>query len=125
MSSIEVTTIKNASGGDSIAQSVLFNGTAKAWFKLDGTGTISEFDSFGVSSFTDDGTGQYDGNLSSSMADTNGAIVASSHIRATAYVSSPYTEYQSVSVIATTNGYRTAVSADVDPLNLVATGDLA
>ena len=58
MSSIEVTTIKNASGGDSVAQSALFNGTAKALGNIAENGTLT--DDYNISSVTDTGTGNRD-----------------------------------------------------------------
>ena len=72
MSSINVSSIKNANGGQEVSQEVsqdvLFNGTAKSWSSLDGTGTISAQDDFGIGSYTDYGPGDYGYNLSAAMA---------------------------------------------------------
>ena len=43
-------------------------GLAKAWLTFDGGGTISTYDSFGISSIADVNTGKYRYNLSSAMS---------------------------------------------------------
>jgi hypothetical protein len=53
-------------------------GIAKAWVNFDGTGTVAIRGAFNVSSITDNGTGQYTINLTTSMPNTNYAVVASS-----------------------------------------------
>ena len=55
-SELRVNTLKDASGNNSVATSVVFNGTAKTWARLSSTG-ITE--SFNVSGFTDNGAGDY------------------------------------------------------------------
>lgn len=58
----DVVSFKNASGTE--------NGTlCRAWVRFDGTGTVTISASFNVSSITDDGTGQYRVNFSSSFSD--------------------------------------------------------
>ena len=59
-------------GGSATMQ--LQQGVAKAWWNLNGTGTIAERDSFNVSSHDDAGTGLYDANYTSAMADGNYAF---------------------------------------------------
>jgi len=54
----------------------LQQGLAKAWFKLDGTGTIGGLDSFNIASFTDNGTGDYSGTFTSAMGNANYSAVA-------------------------------------------------
>ncbi len=44
---------------------------AKAWSKLNGTGTISLYDSFNISSVADNGTGDYTHTMTSAMANAN------------------------------------------------------
>jgi hypothetical protein len=46
-------------------------GIAKAWVNFNGTGTIAARDSENVSSLTDNGTGVYTTNVTSSFNDTN------------------------------------------------------
>ena len=48
---------------------------AKAWVNFNGTGTVAINGSYNVSSITDDGTGDYDINFSTALADTNYTVV--------------------------------------------------
>ena len=48
--------------------------TAKAWVNFDGTGTVAIRNNFNVSSITDNGTGDYTINFSTSMSDSNYAF---------------------------------------------------
>jgi hypothetical protein len=52
----------------------LQQGVAKAWMNLNGTGTIATRDTLNISSVTDNGTGDYTPNLSSSMSNANYSI---------------------------------------------------
>ena len=67
-SELRVNTLKDASGNNSVATSVVFNGTAKAWINLDGTGTISTNDSYNTGSITDNGTGDYSITITNDMS---------------------------------------------------------
>ena len=58
-SELRVNTLKDASGNNSVATSVVFNGSAKAWVNFNGTGTVAIRDSYNVSSLTDNDTGLY------------------------------------------------------------------
>ena len=78
-SELRVNTLKDASGNNSIATSFVANGSAKAWANLNGTGTIALRDNFNVSSFTDNGTGQYTCNLTSATSDANYAVATSGY----------------------------------------------
>ncbi len=59
----KVTTIQDASGGNSSTPEQLEQGRAKAWVHFDGTtntgGNCDIYDSYNVSSVTDNGTGDY------------------------------------------------------------------
>ena len=70
-SELRVNTLKDASGNNSIATSFVAGGSAKAWTNFNGTGTIDHRDSFNCGSLTDQGTGQYDINFTSNMANAN------------------------------------------------------
>ena len=63
-------------GGGISGGSNAVEGLAKAWINFNGTGTIAERDSFGVTSLTDKTTGQYDVNFSSGFTDANYSGVA-------------------------------------------------
>ena len=58
--------IEHSTAGSLDTQYVV-NGSAKAWVNFDGTGTIAARNSLNVSSLTDNGTGDYDVNVSSSF----------------------------------------------------------
>ena len=77
MSTLRLTTISNQTGSASVPSDTVINGSAKAWVNFNGTGTVAIRASFNVSSITDRGTGAYTVNLSTAMADTNGALVGS------------------------------------------------
>ena len=70
-SELRVNTLKDASGNNSIATSVVFNGSAKAWINFNGTGTIATRDSYNVGSITDNTTGTYTVNYTSSFSDAD------------------------------------------------------
>ena len=70
-SELRVNTLKDANGNNSIATSVVFNGTAKAWIKFDMSSSFTNEDSFNVSSLDDDGTGDFGLNFSNNMANVN------------------------------------------------------
>ena len=61
----------NTSTEKSIDTSYIFNGVAKAWINLDGTGTIGTNDSFNTGSTTDNGTGDYSITITNAMANAN------------------------------------------------------
>lgn len=67
MSTLTVTSVQNIAG-DGAAQ--LYEGTAKAWASIVGTGTAAVSESLNVTSLTDNGTGDYDLNLTSAMSGT-------------------------------------------------------
>ena len=55
----------------SIDTSYIFNGVAKSWIDLDGSGTISTRDSFNIGSTTDNGTGSYSPTFTNNMGSAN------------------------------------------------------
>ena len=76
MSTLKVNTIQNTSGGSSSTPEQIEQGRAKAWVHFKGTGTVSIYDDFNVSSITDNGTGHYRVNLSITMANIDYAAFA-------------------------------------------------
>ena len=72
---------------------------AKAWVNLNGTGTIAIRDSYGVSSITDDGTGQYVVTLST--ATTTSACPVSSGLKGSGNINSSSGYHSRASMIAT------------------------
>ena len=69
MSLIKANNITNTTGGIPTVKSQQLIPTA--WVNFNGTGTIAIRDSEGVSSLTDNGTGQYTVTFTSAMANTN------------------------------------------------------
>tara|TARA_R100001480_G_scaffold148296_1_gene147586 strand:+ start:282 stop:671 length:390 start_codon:yes stop_codon:yes gene_type:complete len=70
-SELRVNTLKDASGNNSVATSVVASGSAKAWVNFNGTGTVAIRDTENVSSILDEGTGDYTINFTNSMSDAN------------------------------------------------------
>ena len=71
-SELRVNTLKDASGNNSVATSVVFNGTAKAWVNFDGSASgAASADSFNESSMTDNGTGDHTFTMSNAMSNAN------------------------------------------------------
>ena len=79
MSTLTVATVKSASSAAPVFQNT--SGTeigqlAKAWVNFKGTGTVSIYDSFNVSSITDSSQGHYIVNLTNAMSNINYAAFA-------------------------------------------------
>ena len=70
-SELRVTTIANNAGSESVNTTYVVNGSAKAWVNFNGQGTIASRSSLNVTSLTDNGTGDYTINISSSFSDAN------------------------------------------------------
>lgn len=68
---VQTPSLKDASGLNPSTALQIQQGRAKAWFNLDGTGTIAGRDSFNVSSFTDNGVGDYTTSYASGMPSAN------------------------------------------------------
>ena len=69
MGTVVVKTLVNPTNDDALE--VQNEQWAKVWWNLNGFGTIAERDSLNVSSFDDNGTGNYDANITSDMNDTS------------------------------------------------------
>ena len=69
-SELRVNTLKDASGNNSVATSVVFNGTAKVWIDV-AQDFASIADSYNVSSLDDDGTGDGGLNYTSNFGSAN------------------------------------------------------
>jgi len=66
-SELRVNTLKDASGNNSIATSVVFNGSAKAWATCSTNPSTVTRDSYNNASLTDNGTGDTTFTLTSNM----------------------------------------------------------
>jgi hypothetical protein len=74
---VKVDTLQNNAGTSSVDMDYVVNGTAKSWVNFNGTGTIATRDSLNVASLTDEGTGAYQTNLTTSLDNANYAVVGS------------------------------------------------
>jgi hypothetical protein len=70
-SELRVNTLKDASGNNSVATSVVFNGSGKAWANVNQTGTQGIQDSYNISGITDDAVGKTTFAISSNMSSAN------------------------------------------------------
>jgi len=73
-SELRVNTLKDADGNNSIATSFVAGGSAKAWIKYNGTGTIAISDSFNVASIADEATGTTTVTFTGAMGNANYSI---------------------------------------------------
>ena len=77
MSTLKADTIQNTSGG---AVTLTKQDTAKAWCHWDESGTPAINGSFGVSTLTDEGTGQFKNTLSNAMVTNSYAVTFSTNV---------------------------------------------
>jgi len=75
MSEVRVTTLKDTSGSNSSTTAEIASGRAKAWVNFNGTSTVAIRANFNVNSITDNGTGDYTVNFTTTFADANYAGV--------------------------------------------------
>lgn len=95
----------------------VIKGVVGAWCNFNGSGTIAILDSYNVTSLTDNGTGDYDVNLTTALSSANGACVCggTSGVK----VSGSYPSYaaqarlDTTSVIKVATGYVNGVPAQV------------
>jgi hypothetical protein len=124
---LRVNTLTDASSNNSIATSVLFNGSAKAWGNLDGTGTIAIRDSYNIASATDEGTGKYDFNYTSNM--TNDDYSANESVSETSGFEGHMNRYPAIDGVSTSDirfgATFSSSNYDVDELYVTIHGDLA
>ena len=78
-SELRVDTLKDSSGSNSVGMAYVAGGSSKAWVNFNGTGTIAARDSLNLSSLTDNGSGDYDVNISSSFAAVDYSISVSGY----------------------------------------------
>ena len=132
-SELRVNTLKDASGNNSVATSVIAEGTVKAYGMIDGTGTVNLITSFNGSGVTDNGTGDYTFNLTNSMSNSTYMFMIDSHNSATGHSERGATKYDggqtagsfrfTVGYASNTSGGGTQYDEDFNPITLM--GDLA
>ena len=125
-SELRVNTLKDASGNNSVATSVVFNGTAKAWCTHNAA--VSVTDSYNQSSVSDTGTGHFGLNFTSNMSNDDyigtGSNIGSDDSYATGMTSDG-------AVVLTSRmdyhfrNYDTVAATDQDFQRVITHGDLA
>lgn len=128
MSTIEANNIKK--GAKIVDTDYVIDGSAKSWCKFNGTGTVAIADSLNISSLVDNGAGDYTGNVSNDLANTDYSLTVSFHSTGTsrilgnAQVASPFAvdsfDLQCGGAAATT-----IVELDPEHVSVVVHGDLA
>lgn len=71
---VKAGSLQDAAGANPSTPQEIQQGRVKAWFNLNGTGTIAARDSFGISSFVDNGVGSYAAVYATARPNANGAI---------------------------------------------------
>ena len=66
-------TLEHSTAG-SVTTDYVVNGSAKAWFNMNGTSTPANRDSFNIASITDNGTGDYSSSFTSSFDNADYAM---------------------------------------------------
>ena len=97
--------------------------SVRTWVNLNGDGTIAIRDSGNVSSFVDNGTGDYTVNFTTNMSGTNYAVIGSSNHNTSASNSRMF--FQSMSTLRLTSSVRVRAlgdggsALDVDTVDLI------
>ena len=112
---LRVNTLTDASSNNSIATSVLFNGSAKAWNNVT-QGTSAIQDSYNISSISDDATGRftqnYTSNMSNDLFSVSGTCQNAGNIATTGTFGSSATQFQTVvTSTASANDYDDACNS--------------
>jgi len=125
-SELRVNTLKDASGNNSVATSVVFAGSAKAWCTHNAA--VSVTDSYNQSSVSDTGTGHFGLNFTSNMANDDyigsGSNIGSDDSFATGMVSDGAVVLTSRMDYQFRN-YDTVNATDQDFQRVITHGDLA
>ena len=125
-SELRVNTLKDASGNNSVATSVVFNGTAKAWFEMANDFLLD--DSHNIASVTDDGTGLITYTYTNNMANAHYAPNAgpTSGARNTTFIWIETTSLSTSGAAASIGTQSGSTTSLVDSANCMALhGDLA
>ena len=87
----------------------------RAWARINGTGTISEYGKAGFSSITDQSTGVYRFNFTNTMPDTNYAVAGSTDTNTVFQVSSTF----NTGYIDTSIQNQSGSTADSDDVSVI------
>ena len=114
MSTVRADNYANRLGTSSIPVDTLLQGSAKATFNLNGTGTIAARDSFNVSSFVDNGVGDYTANWSVAMPNANYVPVGMATQNPPSAVVNVTSKFSVPPVVNSFNAISTQATATVD-----------
>lgn len=124
MSELRVTTISNAAGTG--PANLTKQSAAKGFANINGTGTVALRSSFNVSSITDNGTGNYGVNWTSSMSNSDYATLLGMDVPSFWGIINTGTPSASTVALIIGNDTGTAINAfDNDRNSLAIHGDLA
>jgi len=104
----------------SVDTDYLASGSAKAWYQLDGTGTIGMNDSFNMTTTTDHGTGEYTTTFTNAMSNDDYAFLFGSASQANIGSNGATTTTLRLRCRAGDNS-----ALDLDPITCGVNGDLA
>ena len=102
MSTIKANTLLHSDGSTTTQPSIpaLDKRMAKAWVNFNGQGTVAIYDSFNISSITDNGTGLYAANYSVNMPSADGYAYFISSGKSTNYHNAPLVGTKAASYIS-------------------------
>ena len=86
MSTLKVDTLQDSSGNNASTSEQINQGRAKSWIAFDGSGTGTIYDSFNVSSITENGTGDYSITMTNAMSNANYSVVANAGLGTSSYL---------------------------------------
>jgi len=89
-------------------------GKVKAWVNFNGTGTVAIRASYGVSSISDNGTGNYNINFTTAFANTDYAVVGSCEYRTTLQTDQTTRSTSSVNVVMSVGASGSSVVGHTD-----------
>ena len=125
-SELRVNTLKDASGNNSVATSVVAEGSAKAFVNINGTGTIAIRSSSNAASITDNGTGNYTVTFTNAMnnAEYGANVTGATGDTASVAIGGRYTT-STASACNFSNAVAGVGGTDVSYTHVCINGDLA
>jgi len=123
-SELRVNTLKDASGNNSVATSVIAEGTAKVWAKATQSDN-SVYDSFNLTGIVDDGTGQLTFTIASDMANVNYAFTSTTQVTDCGGLNATGTGATTTGTAVHQGRNSSGTDVDSNPVSIVIHGDLA
>ena len=123
-SELRVNTLKDASGNNSVGMSFVAEGTAKVWAKATQSDN-SIYDSFNLTSITDDGTGQLTFTIASDMANINYGFTSTTQVTDCGGLNATGTGATTTGTAVHQGRNSSGTDVDSNPVSIVIHGDLA